>query len=108
MTQSPKPQWYDRSFIYVLGVYGAVLISLMAAILVMGKLLSLPFQRAFLIVFGAFTIGGAYWKPWWYWEHRGGWLVRQAIGDRAARIVFMALGVVLLCLGIFADVSGSR
>jgi len=105
MTRSAKPEWYDRSFGYILAVYAAELIGLAAAIFALARLASLPLERAFLIVFGAFTVAGAYWKPWWYWEHRGGWLARRALGDRVARAVFIIMGIGLLYLGLFSDLA---
>ena len=107
MTPERRPEWFERSFAYVVVVYAAVLVSVLAATLLVAQLAAIPLGRAFAIVFGGFTVIGAYWKPWWYWEHIDGWLARWTLGDRVARFVLIALGLLLLGLGLFADLPGA-
>ncbi len=101
MMEPQQQEWSDRSFGHILAVYAAVLIGILGATVLLAWLLPMQLERAFLIVFGIFTIAGAYWKPWWYWEHRGGWLARWILGDRLARIFFFAIGVAMLFTGLF-------
>jgi hypothetical protein len=104
--QPHKPEWFERSLRYVFAVYAAVLISLVGGTVLLAWLLSTPLERAFFVVFGIFTIAGAYWKPWWYWEHIDGWLARRMLGDRVARIVFLIVGLALLYAGLFVNLPG--
>jgi hypothetical protein len=39
-------------------------------------------------------------RPWWYWHWDEIALYRDLLGDRIARIVFIALGLVLLFLAL--------
>jgi hypothetical protein len=94
---------FDRSFGDGLAVYGAVVLILVAVTFVLSRALSAPLERTFLIVSGVFVLAGAYVRPWWFWEHVDGWLLRTLFGDRAALVVFVLTGLALLYFGVFAD-----
>lgn len=96
-------QTFERGFAQGLAVYAAVVITLLATAFLLSGLLAVPLVRTFLIVFGVFVLAAAYVKPWWFWEHVDGWVLRSLLGDRGAQVVLVLTGLVLVYVGVFAD-----
>ena len=99
---------FERGIAHGVAVYAAVVLTVFAAAFLLAALLAAPLERTFLIAFGVFVLAGAYVKPWWFWEHVDGWLLRSLLGDRAALMVFVLTGLALVYVGVFADLPGSR
>lgn len=93
----------DRGVAHALSVYAAVFLTLVGTTFLLSRLLSAPIERTFLIIVGVFVLASAYARPWWFWEHVDGWVLRSLVGDRAALVVFVLTGLALLYFGVFVE-----
>lgn len=86
-------------------MYVAVLMGILSTAGVATWLFHVPYQQALLVMLGAFLIGSAYAKPWWFWDYYEAFVLRSLVGDRMATAIYGGLGIALLGLGLLADIT---
>ena len=83
--------------------YFGVAFSFTALAFLLSLLLSVSFDRTFLVVFGLVVFTAGFWKPWWFWQHEDAFWLRDRVGDRLATMVYAAVAITMLYFGLFTE-----
>jgi hypothetical protein len=83
----------------------AAIVAVYALAIVVAQLLSVSLARPLFTLFGVGVTLGAWLRPRWLWRDPDMVSFRLTFGDWLARAIYLALGAVLIWLGLFTDVQ---
>jgi hypothetical protein len=88
-----------------IGIYFAVSAGGVAAAFLIAALLSVDVNRPFFAVSGVMLALGALVRPHWLWNHPRMQDFRVLLGESLTIAAFVVLGIVLLWVGLFTEVT---
>jgi hypothetical protein len=87
------------------GVYFVAVTVPVALSYLASQILPVPFARSFFTCMGGCLVAYASLRPHWFWGLARTQEIRLLLGDRLTRLLFLAVGAVLLWLGLFTDLQ---